>query len=397
MEGRGQVIILVLIVCLFVFPFITGCIGERGHTGVAGPAGPNGTPGSGGGAMNQTPNMTANMTAGPQGIQGIQGLQGIQGVPGATGATGSTGATGATGAPGPDNDPWYLWVNGTRAMTGIFNAGGFNLSNLLNPVANQDAATKSYVDTAVAGAGTGNTSQFYFLNGTRFAKSINITEITPPTNPTSPKTLQIFGDFIPATAFTVLKMIDDTGMVREFLRDNVFAGEAGEDNIDKMNAVYDCGSESNVPLFCRADANSMTTLPAVGITIENTTATGDFGRIMIAGLLEDVDTSAWNEGNILYVSDSVAGAITNVKPIVPALSQEVGVVLVKDATAGKIQVLTKSVTGNEFGTINNFTIVGNLNMNGNNITQVKTIVAGSDVVNKSWVEARQLCGATYAT
>jgi len=116
MEGRTQTIVLILIACLFLFPFITGCVGERGHTGATGLTGPNGTPGSAGGAMNQTPNMTPNMTAGPQGIQGIQGIPGADNM--TAGPPGATGSTGATGAPGPDNDAWYYWVNTTRALTG---------------------------------------------------------------------------------------------------------------------------------------------------------------------------------------------------------------------------------------------------------------------------------------
>jgi hypothetical protein len=58
-------------------------------------------------------------------------------------------------------------------------------------------------------------------------------------------------------------------------------------------------------------------------------------------------SSAWNIGDTLYVSNTVAGGLTNIKPSVPALSQEMGTVLIKDATAGKIQVISRSTTGNE--------------------------------------------------
>jgi hypothetical protein len=51
------------------------------------------------------------------------------------------------GPAGSTNDAWYLWVNGTRPMLGILNAGAFNLSNVSTPVASSDAATKSYVDS----------------------------------------------------------------------------------------------------------------------------------------------------------------------------------------------------------------------------------------------------------
>jgi len=148
-----------------------------------------------------------NMTAGPQGIQGVNGTPGDPGPTGETGSPGAPGAaatadvnatftlaegfpatvvnigttfaalfdfgipTGATGATGPMNQtqnltanmtagekgdkgdtglPFdasaYLPLNGTVPMAGILSMGGFNISNLLDPVAAQDATTKNYVD-----------------------------------------------------------------------------------------------------------------------------------------------------------------------------------------------------------------------------------------------------------
>jgi hypothetical protein len=47
-----------------------------------------------------------------------------------------------------DNHPQYILTAGSRAFTGTQSMGGFNLTDLLDPVALQDAATKNYVDAA---------------------------------------------------------------------------------------------------------------------------------------------------------------------------------------------------------------------------------------------------------
>ena len=147
--------------------------------------------------------MTANMTAGPQGIQGIPGTNGLDNMT----ANMTAGPKGDKGDPGTVPDvSQFLFINGTRAMignldlgnfgiiniksiinpsdavnlsylqghiintsyltsvdqtwnlsypllsgtrtiTGKWNFGGYNISNVLNPVAAQDVATKNYVDT----------------------------------------------------------------------------------------------------------------------------------------------------------------------------------------------------------------------------------------------------------
>jgi len=84
---------------------------------------------------------------------------------------------------------------------------------------------------------------------------------------------------------------------------------------------------------------------------------------MMSGLIENVNTNAYEVGTI-YVSATTAGIPTNTPPITPNLTQEIGSILVKSAAIGKIQIIARALTGDEYGTINNFIIAGNLTVRG---------------------------------
>lgn len=174
-------------------------------------------------------------------------------------------------------------------------------------------------------------------------------------------TLRLWVDYDAVSGYSTYRYKDDVGMVRR-IADNVFIGKnTNAFTILKGSVLYSCGSSGlgAYPLLCLAKANNISTMPSIGVAIENI-ANGGYGRVMSVGVLENIDTNLFNSNAPLYVSDVIAGNLTAIKPITPNLTQEIGTVLVKSATAGKIELIARSLTGNEFGTINNFIVKGNL-------------------------------------
>lgn len=65
---------------------------------------------------------------------------------------------------------------------------------------------------------------------------------------------------------------------------------------------------------------------------------GEDGFVTVWGKIRELNTSAFNVGDILYASPSVAGGMTNIKPTAPNNVLPVAAVLRKDATQGEIFV-----------------------------------------------------------
>lgn len=83
---------------------------------------------------------------------------------------------------------------------------------------------------------------------------------------------------------------------------------------------------------------SQPTLYILGIMTHDLPDSGEKGYCTTWGFVRDLDTSAFSAGDVLYVSSTVAGELTNVKPTAPANVIPIAAVVVSDATAGVIFV-----------------------------------------------------------
>ncbi len=95
------------------------------------------------------------------------------------------------------------------------------------------------------------------------------------------------------------------------------------------------GTRLSVELaLANTDAASATTIGVVAQSI----ASNSQGFIQTAGLLRGVDTNAFNAGDVLWLSATTAGLITNVKPTAPNHGVRIGYCIKKAGGAGIILI-----------------------------------------------------------
>ncbi len=160
--------------------------------------------------------------------------------------------------------------------------------------------------------------------------------------------------------YSQLKFVDDTGMINHFNEDNVLVvyNQATGSIIKGTVICYSSPVSGSAIGAGWAQSSGPNTMPAIGIAIE-AIPNGNFGRIMKSGRLENVNTSAFAVGDILYV-DSVPGGLTNVVPQTSNIKQQVGIVLISGTANGVMQVDIKTMTQNDSGTRQNVFKIGDL-------------------------------------
>jgi len=105
--------------------------------------------------------------------------------------------------------------------------------------------------------------------------------------------------------------------------------------IGKTKVVYISGATGQLPNITLADASlEATSSKTIGITRTSIANNAD-GYVITHGRIHDIDTSAFTDGDMLWLSET-AGEFTNVIPSEPAHSVFIGYVAYAHPTAGKI-------------------------------------------------------------
>lgn len=108
--------------------------------------------------------------------------------------------------------------------------------------------------------------------------------------------------------------------------------------LNRGTVVYINGATGNTATVAPAIATGdPTSAQTIGM-LKDTIANNDFGYVVIIGQVGSLDTSAYAEGAQLYLSYTVAGAWTDVKPYAPNHLVYIGVVTRSHPNQGTIEV-----------------------------------------------------------
>jgi trimeric autotransporter adhesin len=251
---------------------------------------------------------------------------------------------------------------GTVTTVGTYNGGTANANGATitpNSIFFQSASTSfpGMVDTTTQSfAGnktfTGNVVvQSLEANGTGGNGFIQIdTQSATPSNPPAGD-LKLYTNT--SNGFNRTRELDSTGASFALDRDlyeivyNNSGSTISKGQLVYINGVYTGGSP-NVPTIALAKANSPTTAPAFGMCYD-TIANNSFGRVFTAGNISGFDTSAFTNGQAVYLSSTVAGGLTATEPLAPNISQIIGYVT-NAAVSGSVDMSIRAGLNTSSGT-----------------------------------------------
>ena len=215
--------------------------------------------------------------------------------------------------------------------------------------------SKSSANT-YSGGGTQNFGTANLINLTNLLMlgHQDVQRITPPAP--APTGMRLYAE--DTNNFSNYKMIDQSGLILSFLEDqSLFVRNTSGTPMVKGQVVHITGATGNIVNVNLAKAVPGTPLEGVAVLSANL-ADNAFCRAFLIGNISGVDTSGMTEGDTLFVSDSVAGAFTNIEPPHPNDHQALGHVTTVGGN-GSIHINVLDLHGEDQGTNKNTFKIGN--------------------------------------
>jgi hypothetical protein len=167
---------------------------------------------------------------------------------------------------------------------------------------------------------------------------------------------------IDVEGITVVEYRSSTGFNTRVLRDqlyvvrNVSGVNLIKGAVVRVNGVTGNGATAAITVTT-AQANAAGTMPAFGLLAQDIPNNG-YGRCMVVGRIDGLNTSAFAALDMLYVSPTTAGGLTNVRPGSPNRAQPVAQVINSSSTNGAITVFIENVLNEILSTVQNSFSIG---------------------------------------
>lgn len=214
---------------------------------------------------------------------------------------------------------------------------GDNVSELVNDAGYIDGPVGTSDNRLVRSDGTGGTTvqgSTIVLNDTGDLSAINSASFTPIAAPahqegkvfydSTDKSLTYYNDEVDVSMNIGREM---WARVRNSTGSMIADGQV----------VYISGATGQLPNVTLAQANSEPASRIIGVATHEIENNSD-GYVTVFGEVKGLNTSAFSDGDMLYLSPIVAGAVTATKPSAPNFIVQVGVVEHSHVTQGKILV-----------------------------------------------------------
>ena len=263
-----------------------------------------------------------------------------------------------------------------------------------------DGYTDADVDTHL-NTSTATTGQLLSWTGTDYDfidPSVGgLNNVVEDTTPQLGGDLDLNGNDITGTGNIDVDTITGTEIIGLHNGPMVFDAIARGTAIVKGQVVYISGISGNTPEVQLARANSTSTMPGFGVA-EDDIAQDATGKIVSFGQLEGTDVADWGEtgitfilGDVLYVSQSEAGKLTNVAPTSESnFIQNIGKVerispttnaTIMVAGAGRTNATPALNTGNIFYGVGNASSTVNLDTTVASLGFIKTYTETNDLTS----------------
>lgn len=204
-------------------------------------------------------------------------------------------------------------------------------------------------NTAVSGLGTMSTQN---------ANAVAITGGTITSTTLTSNTVSNNLQFTPTTAPTYAEGVvfyDSTAHTLNYYNENSqMSVNIGQEQIVRVRnqtgaqinngtVVYVNGATGNTPTIAKAIATSFATSDIIGVATTDIADNG-FGYVTISGLVNGIDTSAFTDGQAVFLSPTVAGTFTTTEPSNPNYSVQVGVITRANPSNGTLLVSVQFIS-----------------------------------------------------